>query len=810
MIRNTTFCLLGLLCSFAFTHGYRLDPVGTWGTGRYQHVSFFGGYVFCSAGSAGLDILDRYNDLQAIGHLDADYAAAALWDDETGYLIDGGLGLVTFTIDDEGQLVRLGSFDWGHRFVDTDIAIAFANGYLFVAGESMGIWRFDVDDRENPVGTMMIGNLVYSFRDVSVLGNRIAALTHDSLLFFEMSATETMLPVVEVPGNFADLAEYSNVLAVSGEDQLLVYTRDVQTGLVEETTLPLPGARQVAVGFREIVATTDQGLAVYDLSNPEAPVLRQGAIEDHEAVSLAVEGNAIGLANRDGGLSLYNFQGPEPELSGRYDRSGIAGEVAFWGMTGYLNHYASIEILDTTDPAAPVRIGRIPLQEHARDIQVDSGRLYICEAFVGLHIYDITDPANPVWLSTFPGDPDVILARGSSGHLADGALYELDLSDPSNPEIISGTAKAKNHSRYIYLARSGDYLFRADTHSLAVVDYGTPGFPEHIAYIDVPTGPMAIDNDRLYVAGEDALSAIDIADPTTPAVIGETPLARRPGHLAVGGRFAFASYGFAGVEIYDIATAEAPRLFGFHQGTDPRAVTIARGRAFVAEGDSGMLATYLPVRLEQTAVIPWVVANEGFSSRVSLFNDGEETIGINLRAVSNAGARQERMVILQGGAVFAAESDDLFAGLSGYSLTVESPDPRVFTSTLLFNLEAVSGGRSPAQTNALTSSSLGSGLVFPCVSGSDTAALVITAPRATGETVVHLTMNDGYGRDWRQATVTLQGPQPVAALVAELFDEMPEHASVRAVSTNGETLAGINFTFNQLRQPSMAAAVPVP
>lgn len=209
------------------------------------------------------------------------------------------------------------------------------------------------------------------------------------------------------------------------------------------------------------------------------------------------------------------------------------------------------------------------------------------------------------------------------------------------------------------------------------------------------------------------------------------------------------------------------------------------------------------------AVVPWVVNNENFTSKVSVFNNSEEPIDVLLKAVSTGGSVAREVVTIPGKTQLARTSAELFPGFNGYALFVHADITKIFTS---FRTIAINNGANvPSLDNVNFRSELTEELLFGYVPGDEIAAAVLVA---TGfddaSTPVTLTLYGGdSGTPLGTANVSLNGIQPNAILLRDLFDNIPTDATLSAVSTNGTPITGTTFVFNNQGQPSMASAYPV-
>ncbi|CAM2064645.1 hypothetical protein SCOR_04690 [Sulfidibacter corallicola] len=229
----------------------------------------------------------------------------------------------------------------------------------------------------------------------------------------------------------------------------------------------------------------------------------------------------------------------------------------------------------------------------------------------------------------------------------------------------------------------------------------------------------------------------------------------------------------------------------------------------IAVGSCSQVGT--PPTLPQ-AVIPWVVENPQWSSRVSFLNLDTDAIDARLTAVTREGVRRETRLTLPPQSVVAKSAGDLFPELSGYSLSLETASTEVLTSFLTFNKEAISGGASPSQTTGWARDTWSPAITFGYLPDDGIYALVLAAPEATqSDTEVQLAIRGEDPDQETVITVQLTKDQPRVLQAADLFPNgvLEGPVSVKATSMNGALLVGTTFVFDEHRQPSMAAAIPV-
>ncbi|MDJ0835255.1 MAG: hypothetical protein QNK37_02000 [Acidobacteriota bacterium] len=147
----------------------------------------------------------------------------------------------------------------------------------------------------------------------------------------------------------------------------------------------------------------------------------------------------------------------------------------------------------------------------------------------------------------------------------------------------------------------------------------------------------------------------------------------------------------------------------------------------LAVGENGALLT-LDLADAPKSVLPRVVANDNWSSEISLFNPTAETLSAELVAVTAEGERAETTVELPPLAPLSSPAAVWFPGMNGYSLYIYA-DTDVYATSLLYGTMTESG-RSPAQSAGPMGERLTNALLSGFLPAEDTPAVVLSSPGA--------------------------------------------------------------------------------
>jgi len=267
------------------------------------------------------------------------------------------------------------------------------------------------------------------------------------------------------------------------------------------------------------------GLRIYDISNPDNPVIVGATNNGDSPYHVAVAGNTCYLANYDDGLRIYDVSNPtHPVNVGHIDNGGNAWAVAVAGSTCYLaNHDDGLRIYDVSTPASPTNIGHIDNGGSAYGVAVAGNFCYLANGTDGLRIYDVSNPANPV----------------NVGHIDDG-----------------GTA--------VRVAVAGNFCYLANyTDGLRVYDISNPANPVNVGHIDDGGNAydLAVAGNTCYLANYyDGLRIYDISNPANPVNVAHINDGGAARGVAVAGNICYLANYNDGLRIYRMGVVNTPSL----------------------------------------------------------------------------------------------------------------------------------------------------------------------------------------------------------------------------------------------------------
>ncbi|MDP6796866.1 MAG: hypothetical protein QGG33_03490, partial [Candidatus Krumholzibacteria bacterium] len=120
-------------------------------------------------------------------------------------------------------------------------------------------------------------------------------------------------------------------------------------------------------------------------------------------------------------------------MEGSVDTPGTARSVAVSGNYAYVaDGYSGLQIVDVSDPAAPLIIGSVDTPDTAFGVAVAGNYAYVADRYSGLQIVlrQCDDDSTPVFLSSFALSPSAgcVNAHWETSHFSDPAEFRLEAS----------------------------------------------------------------------------------------------------------------------------------------------------------------------------------------------------------------------------------------------------------------------------------------------------------------------------------------------------------------------------------------------
>ena len=242
------------------------------------------------------------------------------------------------------------------------------------------------------------------------------------------------------------------------------------------------------------------------------------------------------VAAGSAGLQIVNVSNPSaPVIVGAIDTPGNANDVRVVGNIAYVaDGFSGLQIIDVTNPQAPAIIGALDTPGEANDVFVASSIAYVADGVAGVQIVSVANPRAPLLVRTVdtPGTARGIAVSGTIAVVADDspapALRVLNVTNPSAATIVGS---ATLNPEVIDVDLVGTFAYVANyTAGVSVVDLTVPTAPVRVGGLpgSAPTGFVPRD---VQVAGQFAIFAeqlfanavapiVDITEPAVPRLRG--------------------------------------------------------------------------------------------------------------------------------------------------------------------------------------------------------------------------------------------------------------------------------------------------
>ncbi|MBV9791029.1 MAG: hypothetical protein JOZ51_22735 [Chloroflexi bacterium] len=321
-------------------------------------------------------------------------------------------------------------------------------------------------------------------------------------------------------------------------------------------------------------------IALVAVSDPQRPVLLHAfSIAFGLGFDLEAAGTMLYVNAMQHGLQIYDVGNPQaPLLKSTYPvwitDTTVGRDLLVIGNIVYAISSSGaapgVHVIDVSNPAAPSLVRIIPKSQtdtRINALTVSAGRLYVGEDY-RLRIFDLAVPTNPTLLGSYvTGVGDVVVAN-QRAYVVSNYLEIIDVSTPGDPQSLGFKLLRGSDTRAEVLGTS--LLVAEGTYGLTAFDVSNPAALRTIQHTAVGGEAWDLDvvGDTAYVGTINGLQIVDISDPTHPrvrSVFGQDVV----GVKVVGGRaylsilpLGDAFEAFIGLQVVDVQNADQPLLLG--------------------------------------------------------------------------------------------------------------------------------------------------------------------------------------------------------------------------------------------------------
>lgn len=187
-----------------------------------------------------------------------------------------------------------------------------------------------------------------------------------------------------------------------------------------------------------VTPSQNEGLRIFDISNPLSPTLRSELGFSGGATSLELHGK-LAYIIAGGELKIVDVSNPlSPTLLTHYKPADFH-QIQIVDDRAYVLGYPELQILDLTTPLSPTLLGTINRSRNdTSKLEVIGNRIYIVSSEGTLEVFDSSNPRNPIQLTTYGSAIRDVRVIGNLAYLAVGhEMQVLDISDLNAPRILS-------------------------------------------------------------------------------------------------------------------------------------------------------------------------------------------------------------------------------------------------------------------------------------------------------------------------------------------------------------------------------------
>jgi hypothetical protein len=500
---------------------------------------------------------------------------------------------------DSLNMKLVGMWNVGYPF-----AIHTSNGYLYL-GSGGSVIIFNVSDTTNPE---QIGNI--SFPGAHVRGIYVL----DTLMFVADQERGLRIANISDQSNPFEVGSYdsswthavfarANLVYTTESSNLVIYdiSNPEQPVLLSKHTMPKPHGVDVIVKDEYAYVADGQGglriINVSDSTNPFetgnfTPVGYIYALSLYCDSIILLATEPVPQHNYCGGLWIVNIKDPYNPYPMGCDTSFLdAMDVSYFSHYAYVSSWTEgIKVIDFNDPSNPYIIGEFLPPGYTWNIVNTNIGPYIYAGEWrgnGLRTIDASEPTQPVTIDydLLPDDCMDVAIKENYAYVANSCsgIYTLDISDPNNPKEVSHYDTGCR-SNSIVIKDSIAYI--ADSASILLLDISNPSNPEKISELPLNCGGYGLDLDYPYLyvtsAWESYFAIIDVSNPQSPLVTGICYLDNNPTYICYKDTFAYVSgTGGAVINIKDVYN---PTLETYCSGCS-RGID-CRGNYLYAAGDT--------------------------------------------------------------------------------------------------------------------------------------------------------------------------------------------------------------------------------
>ncbi len=476
-----------------------------------------------------------------------------------------------------------------------DVDLVDGRAYL-TAGDSLRI--FDVSDPTNPTE---LGSYVLTIpTEVAVIDNLAYVLDANlglQILDITNPAVVALVGGVVIPSGRAlqIVGELAYVVQDSFGDAM-VHVVDVS----EPTTPSIIGSASVSGSPQDLtvrgshvyVSKSNAPIEIFDVSNPAEPESVGNALDSDNNAGLAIAGDDL-LATTREGLTVFDLSEPDDPISiatVSLPSDDFAGSITVVDSRAYLDRgFDGIHVIDVSNPATPTRLGVLPISSVQNSVAVEGALMITADGNRGLHTAAAGTPIASAAVAEvrFTGRPVTLVATETRTYVGTRSPNELWVVDTIDPLMSArdGGLVLPSTPRELQVA-DGLVFAATERDGLLVIDASDAAMPIVVGDdgTEQTLSTLTLTEGTAYAGSGRELHVIDITTPTSPVPLAPVTLNRQVSCTEVDGDTLLVCQDFSGVQAVDLTVPTSPMLGTLLADTSNASdIAVRAGKAFVAD-----------------------------------------------------------------------------------------------------------------------------------------------------------------------------------------------------------------------------------
>jgi len=204
---------------------------------------------------------------------------------------------------------------------------------------------------------------------------------------------------VAVAGDYAVVCDYTKSVTIYD-------LRDRQWRQAAQLKLPSMSENVIIRGKLAYIANHVAGLTIVDISDPSRPSIVSNTNPGIDCDAIGLWGDcAILYGHWRSRLVLVDISDPaKPRQTSTYENAPKTfnqGEMAVVDGLAYCTTVTGMAVVDVRDAAAPKLLSAVDLQAHVADVVVEDGYAFLAAGPKGIFVLDVSDPAAPVQVGRY-------------------------------------------------------------------------------------------------------------------------------------------------------------------------------------------------------------------------------------------------------------------------------------------------------------------------------------------------------------------------------------------------------------------------